>query len=62
LKTIAGLRKAKLRGLANVDRLFVFASAAFNLLRLPKLLAGPRDRGESRREPNRSAGTRQRTP
>ena len=40
LKTIAGLRKVKLRGLANVDRLFVFASAAFNLLRLPKLLAG----------------------
>jgi hypothetical protein len=31
----------KLRGLANVDWLFVFASAAFNLLRLPKLLATP---------------------
>ena len=40
LKTMAGLRKVKLRGLANVNRLFVFASAAFNLLRLPKLLAG----------------------
>ena len=40
LKTIAGLRKVKLRGLANVDWLFVFASAAFNLLRLPKLLVG----------------------
>jgi transposase len=39
LKTIAGVRKVKLRGLANVDRLFVFASAAFNLWRLPKLLA-----------------------
>ncbi|MBA3546875.1 MAG: IS5 family transposase [Nannocystis sp.] len=38
LKTIAGLRKVKLRGLANVDALFIFASAAFNLLRLPKLL------------------------
>lgn len=38
LKTIAGLRKVKLRGLANVDALFIMASAAFNLLRLPKLL------------------------
>jgi transposase len=38
LKTIGGIRKVKLRGLANVDWLFVFASAAFNLVRLPKLL------------------------
>ena len=38
LKTIAWLRKVKLRGLANVDWLLVFASAAFNLIRLPKLL------------------------
>lgn len=38
LKTIAWMRKVKLRGLAKVDWLFVFASAAFNLLRLPKLL------------------------
>ena len=41
LKTIAWIRKVKLRGLANVDWLFVFASAAFNLIRLPKLLARP---------------------
>jgi transposase len=41
LKTIAWVRKVRLRGLANVDWLFVFASAAFNLLRLPKLLATP---------------------
>jgi len=39
LKTIAGIRKVKLRGLPNVDGRFVFASAAFNLLRVPKLLA-----------------------
>jgi transposase len=39
LKTIAWLRKVKLRGLANVDWLLVFAAAAFNLRRLPKLLA-----------------------
>lgn len=38
LKTIAWVRKVKLRGLANVEWLFVFASAAFNLIRLPKLL------------------------
>lgn len=38
LKTIAGIRKVKLRGVANIDWLFVFASAAFNLIRLPKLL------------------------
>ena len=41
LKTIAWIRKVKLRGLAKVDWLFVFASAAFNLIRLPKLLASP---------------------
>ncbi len=41
LKTVAWIRKVKLRGLANVDWLFVFASAAFNLIRLPKLLAQP---------------------
>jgi transposase len=41
LKTIGWLRKIKLRGLANVDWLVVFASAAFNLIRLPKLLPSP---------------------
>jgi transposase len=40
LKTIAWMRKVKLRGLPKVDWLFVFASAAFNLRRLPKLLTG----------------------
>ena len=38
LKTIAWILKVKLRGLPKVDWLFVFANAAFNLLRLPKLL------------------------
>ena len=41
LKTIAWMRKVKLRGLPKVDWLFVFASAAFNLIRLPKLLPQP---------------------
>jgi len=38
LKTIGWMRKVKLHGLAKVNWLFVFASAAFNLIRLPKLL------------------------
>ena len=37
LKTIAWIRKVKLRGLAKVDWLFRFASAAFNLRRLVTL-------------------------
>jgi transposase len=41
LKTVAWIRKVKLRGLAKVNWLFVFASAAFNLIRLPKLLPRP---------------------
>ncbi len=41
LKTIGGLRKVKLRGLAQIDRLFVFAAAAFNLRRLVTLRAQP---------------------
>jgi hypothetical protein len=40
LKPIAGLRKIKLRGLAHVQWLFVFACAAFNLKRLVNLRAG----------------------
>jgi transposase len=39
MKTIAGLRQTKLRGLARVDWAFTFAAAAYNLVRLPRLLA-----------------------
>ena len=39
IKTVAGLRKTKLRGVAKVDFAFTFAAAAYNLVRLPKLLA-----------------------
>lgn len=39
IKTVAGLRKTRFRGLERVDLAFTFA-AAYNLLRLPKLLAG----------------------
>ena len=40
-KSIAGLDQVKLRGLAKVKALFTFALAAYNLIRLPKLLAAP---------------------
>jgi IS5 family transposase len=38
-KTVAGLRKMRHRGLAKVDWQFTLAMAAYNLVRLPKLLA-----------------------
>ena len=40
IKTVAGMRKTKLCGLDKVDWAFAFSAAAYNLVRLPKLLAG----------------------
>ena len=40
IKTVAGLRKAKLRGLPKVDWVFTFAAAAYNLIGVPKLITG----------------------
>jgi hypothetical protein len=40
-KGSAGLAKVKLRGKAKVDAVFTLALAAYNLIRLPKLLAVP---------------------
>lgn len=40
-KTIAGLAKVKVRGLARVRHQFTFAMAAYNLIRMLKLLGGP---------------------
>ena len=40
-KQVAGLAQVKLRGLARVDFAFVLGLAAYNLVRLPKLLAPP---------------------
>ena len=37
-KTVAGLRKLRHRGLPKIDWQFTFAMAAYNLVRLPKLL------------------------
>ena len=41
IKGSAGLAKVKLRGRARVDAAFTLALAAYNLIRLPKLLAAP---------------------
>ena len=41
IKASAGLAKIKLRGRARVDAVFTLALAAYNLVRLPKLLAAP---------------------
>ena len=41
IKSSAGLAKVKLRGRDRVDAIFVLALAAYNLIRLPKLLATP---------------------
>ena len=41
VKAAAGLAKIKLRGRARVDATFTLAMAAYNLVRLPKLLAVP---------------------
>ena len=44
-KTVGGLAQVKVRGLAKVRAAFVFAMAAYNIVRLPKLMA---PRGEAR--------------
>ena len=41
IKSIAGLRQTKLRGLRKVDWAFTFAAAAYDLVRLPKLAELP---------------------
>jgi transposase len=41
MKTVAGLRKTKYRGLDKVGWTFTFAAAAYNLIRLPKLMTEP---------------------
>jgi transposase len=41
IKASAGLAKVKVRGLARVNATFVMALSAYNLIRLPKLLAVP---------------------
>lgn len=38
MKTVAGQRKTKFRGVERVGWSFAFAAAAYNLIRLPKLI------------------------
>ena len=45
MKTVGGLTQVKVRGLDKVRAVFVFAMAAYNIVRLPKLMAA---RGELR--------------
>lgn len=40
-KTAGGIDKVKARGIAKVKAVFTFAIAAYNLIRIPKLLAAP---------------------
>ncbi len=41
IKTVAGQEKTRFRGVGRVGWAFTFAAAAYNLVRLPKLLAEP---------------------
>ncbi len=40
MKTVAGQRKTKFRSVDRVGWSFAFAAAAYNLIRLPKLIGG----------------------
>ena len=41
IKTVAGQEQTKFRGREQVGWAFTFATAAYNLVRLPKLMAAP---------------------
>ncbi len=41
IKTVGGQRKTRFRGIDRVGWAFTFCAAAYNLMRLPKLLAVP---------------------
>ena len=41
MKSVGGMRRPMLRGLPRIGFAFTFAAAAYNLVRLPRLLAGP---------------------
>jgi hypothetical protein len=40
IKTVGGLRKTRHRGTGRVGWMFTLTAAAYNLVRIPKLLAG----------------------
>jgi len=41
IKAQAGVDQIKVRGLAKAEAVFIYAVAAYNLIRIPKLLAAP---------------------
>jgi hypothetical protein len=41
IKTTGGVAQVKVRGLAKVQTVFIFAILAYNLVRIPKLLEAP---------------------
>jgi IS5 family transposase len=41
IKTTGGVAQVKVRGLAKVQAVFIFAILAYNLVRIPKLLEAP---------------------
>ena len=40
MKSVGGMRRPMLRGLPRIGFAFTFAAVAYNLVRLPRLLAG----------------------
>ena len=48
IKTVAGQRKTRFRGKDRVGWAFTFAAAAYNLVRLPKLLAAAHERSQGK--------------
>jgi hypothetical protein len=40
MKSVGGMRRPMLRGLPRMGFAFTFTAAAYNLMRLPRLLAG----------------------
>ena len=57
IKGVGRLRQTKLRGLAKVDWAFTFAAAAYDLVRLPKLIEVTTSAGARRASPAPSPGT-----
>ena len=47
IKTVGGLRKTRHRGTQRVGWMFTFVAAAYNLVRLPRLLADEVSRARS---------------
>jgi hypothetical protein len=62
IKTVAGLRKTRFRGLARVDLAFTFVAAAYNLVRLARLWPEPHRDGADGLPPRRPLADRRGRP